>query len=363
MRISFVLPGMHAVNRGAEVAFESVAAEIGRTGFDDVTVFGSGPPLPGRPYKYRQLGIVRRERFRRAPKLPVLRSDTAYEEATFAASFISKYRPSETDIVLSCSYPFLNWTLSHLPIRGRRPPHVFVTQNGDWPAHSRTAEYRLFRCDGLVCTNPDYYDRNRLRWKCALVPNGVDREIMHPGSPTRAAFGLPDGVPVVLMVSALIESKRVLEGVRAVAQLTDAHLVVAGDGEMRAQAYALAERLMPGRFRCITVPSDHMGELYRSVDVVLHTSCYESFGNVYVEALSTGVPVVAHDYSVTRWIFGENPGLVDARDDAAVVDALSQALRHGKEQAMTLVPGAGERFAWAAVAKEYRSFLEEVASG
>jgi glycosyltransferase involved in cell wall biosynthesis len=125
-----------------------------------------------------------------------------------------------------------------------------VTQNGDWPAFSDSAEFRLFSCDGLVCTNPDYLERNERRWPSTLIPNGVDLERFKPGESDRRWLGLPPGRPVILMVSALIERKRVLEGIRAVAPL-EASLVVAGDGPLRQDAVVLARQLLPDRFRLV----------------------------------------------------------------------------------------------------------------
>src|SRR3546814_5508392 len=63
---------------------------------------------------------------------------------------------------------------------------IFVTQNGDWPAYASNTEYRSFSCDGLVCTNPDYLERNSVRWNCALIPNGVDLARFSPGAAERA---------------------------------------------------------------------------------------------------------------------------------------------------------------------------------
>src|SRR4029077_19427559 len=123
-------------------------------------------------------------------------------------------------------------------------------------------------------------------------------------------FGLPEKGVIVLMVSALVESKRVLEGMRVVARIPDAMLVVAGDGPLRDQFDALGNELMPGRFRRLLLPSEQMPDLYRSADAFLHPTLHESFGNVYVEAMAVGLPVVAHDYEVTRWIFGDHPNLV-----------------------------------------------------
>src|SRR5690606_6843023 len=155
----------------------------------------------------------------------------------------------------------------HWALRARKTStgaHIFVTQNGDWPAFSDGAEFRTFACDGLVCTNPDYLARNRLRWNCALIPNGVDTGRFRPGPARRAELDLPLGRPVVLMVSALIESKRVLDGIRAVAALDDATLVVAGDGPLRQEVISLGRELLGDRLKLVSLSADQMPDLYRS---------------------------------------------------------------------------------------------------
>ena len=95
------------------------------------------------------------------------------------------------------------------------------------------SEYRLFGCEGLVCTNPDFYERNKSRWRCRMIPNGVDCDRFRPGPPQREELGLPRDGLIVLMVSALDPGKRVEIGIQAVSQIPDAHLVVAGDGPLR----------------------------------------------------------------------------------------------------------------------------------
>ena len=84
-------------------------------------------------------------------------------------------------MTVTCSYPYTNWILRRPAIGGAKPRHVFVTQNGDWPPQQSGAEYRYFGCDGLVCTNPDYFERNKARWNCSLIPNGVDVTRFRPG--------------------------------------------------------------------------------------------------------------------------------------------------------------------------------------
>jgi len=358
MRILFALPGFHRFERGAEVALLSLAAELGRAG-EQVTVIGSGRARAGTPYRFLHAGSIRRERLERMPSIPALRSETAWEEASFAPGLLRAYRPADYDVTVTCSFPFTNWALRRPVAGGRRPPHVFVTQNGDWPAVSNDAEFRTFGCEGLVCTNPDYLAANQARWRCALIPNGIDAARFTPGAAERARLGLPDKGPIVLMVSALIETKRVADGVRAVSHLPGAQLVVAGDGPERDAVDRLAAELLPGRFRRLTVAATEMPALYRSADVFLHLSKLESFGNVFIEALGCGTPVVGHDSERLRWIVGEDAVLLDTSDPAAVARALDRAIAARD----TLVPGGVRRaadFAWPRVAAQYRDFFAEV---
>ncbi|MFC3594276.1 glycosyltransferase family 4 protein [Novosphingobium piscinae] len=352
LRLAFALPGFHRVDRGAEVALLSVAQELALLGHA-VTVFGSGQPREGTAYRFHHVPAVPRERFERFPFFPPLRSDVSWEDLTFASALLRHYRPADFDAVLTCSFPFTQLALRRPAPGGARPRQIFVTQNGDWPARARNAEYRFFRCDGLVCINPDYFADNRDRWRCALIPNGADLQRFTPGPGDRARFGLPEDRPVVLMVSALIESKRVLDGIRAVAQLDRAHLVVAGDGPLRTEAENLAQQQLPGRFSRLSLSAADMPALYRSADALLHMSLAESFGNVFVEAMACGLPVVGHDSPRLRWIVGDTAFLCDTRDPAALGQQLAAALIERQRER----PAEVARFAWSAIAGQYQDFL------
>jgi len=347
-RILFALSGFHRYHRGAEIALLAVAQRLSARQDCDVTVLGSGPPIDGTTYSYRQIPTVDRTWFEKLPAVPFFRNETAWEDAIFAFNLSRKYDPRQFDCIITCAFPF-----SHFALRSRRasaPVQLFVTQNGDWPAFAQGAEYRFFDCDGLICTNPEYFERNRKRWNCALIPNGVDLERFSPDPRPPSTMA-----PTILMVSALIDSKRVAEAITAVARIDGARLVVAGDGPLRAKIDDLAKSLLPGRFERLTVPGDRMPELYRSADVFLHMSKSESFGNVYVEALASGLPVVAHDSANVRWIFGDVATLCDTDDPEALDRALNSALR----RKATYKPPELERFSWDTIALQYLDFIRK----
>lgn len=355
LRFLFALPGFHVENRGAEVALLAVAEELARAG-DRVAVIGSGPERPGTAYTYRRAAAIGRRRLEWLPRIPPFRSDMLWEDATFAFNLLRAYRPADFDLTVTCNFPFTHWTLRRKGGAAKAPLHLYVTQNGDWPAHEDRAEYRFFSCDGLVCTNPDYQERNRARWRTVLIPNGIDPARFAGVEGDRKSFGLPVDKPVVLMVSAFIETKRVLEGMRAVAAMPDVHFAVAGDGHLRGQVEALAAEILPGRFTRLMLPAERMPALYRSADVFLHMSLLESFGNVFVEAMAAGLPIVGHDTDRLRWIVGERDTLCDTEDEKALAAAIARALAIGR--------GApdprAQSFAWPEIAARYRAFAAEL---
>ncbi|MFA9479096.1 glycosyltransferase family 4 protein [Phycisphaerales bacterium AB-hyl4] len=360
LRIALVLPGLHRVRRGAETAFEAVGRELANLPDFNVTLIGSGPPRPDEPYRYRRVPCITRERFHHYPNLPMLRSEYCYEELSFTPGLFHAYRPRDYDLTMTCSYPYTNWLLRR-PAR-RRPAHIYVTQNGDWPAQEFRREYRFFHCDGLVCTNPDYYYRNRDLWPATLIPNGVDPRTFAPGKADRAAFGLPVDQPVALMVSAMIRTKRVLEGVQAVSRVPNLHLAIAGDGPERGEIERFAcLNHMCNRLHLFDLPRERMPDLYRCADVFLHMSQTEPSANAYIEALATGLPIVTHDRDVTRWTLESQAHYVDTNDLAEVARALQHATeKHAPRAAAARRALAERRFTWPAIARAYADFFHEV---
>jgi len=251
-------------------------------------------------------------------------------------------------------------------LRGSRPPHIFVTQNGDWPAFAKQSEskseYRFFGCDGLVCINPDYFERNKDAWNCRLIPNGVDCDRFRPGPARRDEFGIPEDRFTVLMVSALIPSKRVEVGIEAVSRISDAHLVVAGDGPLRTAIAAEAAERLPGRFTRLSIAPEKMPILYHSADAFLHCSKDESFGSVFAEAMACGLPIVAHNMPRVRWIVGEDEFLVDTNDASAIAKGIERARHSGNAGKLKRIERARD-FSWAKIAGKYRHFFADVISG
>ena len=131
--------------------------------------------------------------------------------------------------------------------------------------------------------------------------------------------------------------------------------MVAGDGPQRREVVQLAERLLPQRFRLVSLPAEQMPDLYRSADAFLHLSLLESFGNVFLEAWASGLPVVGHDSDRLRWILGDDHYLCDTTKPAELRDALQSALTLGSKTQRDGI----ERYSWSSIAAKYRAFIDE----
>ena len=382
LRVCFVLPGLHCVSRGAESTFESLGQEMAKDPSVQVTLIGAGPDIPDRRYRYLQANSRMRESFSTWPRIPPLRNAYRWEELSFTSGLRRVYSPLDYDCTISCSYPFVNWWM-RANRKNRKPAHIFVTQNGDWPARRINGEYRLFGCDGLICTNPEFYRRNHSDWNAALIPNGVDLKRFSTARGDRKALGVPSDAAVVLMAGALVPQKRILDGIALLKGLRDLFLLIVGDGPMRGEIASAAEAALPGRCKLMQVPFDRMPVVYASSDLLLHMAVEESFGNIYIEAMAAGLPVVAHDTELTRWIFGrqspESSGglseftngsvgagawgpdvwLVETTKRGQLTRALQSALlsRHSTQSSSDL---AVARYSWETVSGQYAAFIRKV---
>jgi glycosyltransferase involved in cell wall biosynthesis len=103
-----------------------------------------------------------------------------------------------------------------------------------------------------------------------------------------------------------------------------------------------------------------MPSLYRSANVFLHLSQEESFGNVFLEAMASGLPIVAHDSARIRWIVGDDQALVDTNDPNATACGITAAAKQGLATVKNSI-ARSKTFSWGRVGKMYYEFFCEVA--
>jgi glycosyltransferase involved in cell wall biosynthesis len=158
------------------------------------------------------------------------------------------------------------------------------------------------------------------------------------GAGLRGEFGVPGGGQLLAAVGGLIPHKghRVL--IEALAHLAPTrgslHLLLVGDGPLRGDLEARAERLgLAERVHFLGERQD-LGAIYGALDLLVHPSLTEGLGTAILDAFSAGVPVVAsRTGGIPEMVQeGKTGWLVEPGDVAALAAAIAQSLDDAAER-------------------------------
>ena len=143
----------------------------------------------------------------------------------------------------------------------------------------------------------------------------------------REKFYTPYKAPLILAMGRLHENKAFYILLDAVARVPDVYLWLAGDGPLRGELEAQAEKLgIKPRVRFLGWRSD-TGPLLAAADIFVCPSRHEPLGNVVIEAWAHGTPVVAADSLGPGTLIEQGKtGLLVPVDDAAAMAAALRSL-------------------------------------
>lgn len=131
--------------------------------------------------------------------------------------------------------------------------------------------------------------------RVTVLRNGVDLELFRPvdRQAARKALGLTRRT--LASVGLLIDRKGHHHIIRALKQLPETDLLIAGDGPDRRALERLAqEEGVSDRVRFLgSVDQNRLREIYNAVDALVLASSREGWANVLLEAMACGTPVVA----------------------------------------------------------------------
>ncbi len=182
----------------------------------------------------------------------------------------------------------------------------------------------------------------------------------------RAALGLPVEGELLLCVSAFNRwSKRLDYLIDEVAALRPRpHLVLLGQPEEETPALLqlARERLGPRGFTARTVPRHAVAAYYRAAEMLVHAAVYEAMGLVLVEALAEGLPVVAHDSEITRFVVGEHGFLGDLVQPGGLAPLVAAARAAGETDRVARHRYAYERFSWDRLVPRYVEMVRACAA-
>ena len=173
------------------------------------------------------------------------------------------------------------------------------------------------------------------------LPRAVDTVLFDPqrrDPALRAAWGIETDTPAVIHVGRIAAEKNLDLAVRAFRALQQvrpgARFVWVGDGPERARL----AREHPDFVFCGVQRGEALARHFASADLFVFPSRSETFGNVTLEALASGVPTVAFDYGAAREHLrdGVHGAAIADGDDAGFIAA---CVRIGSDGALRAAMG------------------------
>lgn len=342
------------VYRGVETYVYELSNRLSDLGVD-ITVYQNGPKLRNSKYKTVSIG------------LPINWNNKGIREKVLKIPFmdywvrlIGKFTritltkiDKETDIVISTngSLQVLYCRIWSL-LNGKK--HMAIGQSGP----GADDKWNLLCFPDIFMALTTFQEKWAKKFnplvRTAKIPNGVDLKRFNT-KVRPIKIDLPH--PIVLSVGALEKGKRLDLAIKAISK-TKYSLLLVGKGNLEDELLELGNKLMPKRLIIISSSYEEMPRVYTACDLFTYpTIPQESFGIVMLEALSSGLPVVASDDPIRKEIVGEAGFFIDPTNTDEYAKTLEKAL---STKWGTRPRRQAEKFSWDEIAQKYKELFENI---
>jgi glycosyltransferase involved in cell wall biosynthesis len=204
--------------------------------------------------------------------------------------------------------------------------------------------------------------------RIVTIPNGINLSRYHPGNvdsraEVRREFGIADDVPLVLFVGSQYRLKGLEFAIRALGEMkTKAVLLVVGADNPEpfkrlTEELGLSERVIFAGAR------NDLPSIYPAADAFVLPTLYETFALVCLEAMASGLPVLAAPVGgIEDYLRDGENGLYIQRDAAEIATQLDRLLNDPELQAKLREGGivAAANYEWTKIARQYLSLFEQL---
>jgi len=212
------------------------------------------------------------------------------------------------------------------------------------------------RCDAIFAPSDSMAQllrEQRMNSDVGIWTRGIDRAVFNPGRREldwRRSFGIDDDVPVIGFVGRLVMEKGLdvfSDTVELLEQRGVRHKVlIVGKGPAR----DWFERRLPNAVFAGFQEGADLGRAVASMDMLFNPSVTETFGNVTLEAMAAGLPVVAAIATGSESLVteGATGRLIPAADTSGFADALAHYCTDTAARAAAGQGGceASRRYGW-----------------
>jgi glycosyltransferase involved in cell wall biosynthesis len=176
---------------------------------------------------------------------------------------------------------------------------------------------------------PDPY-----RQKLTKIYNGMAfKRSKRSRQAVREHWHLPKNAPLLLNIGRLARQKNHAILFETLTHLQGVHLAILGDGELRESLQQRVVELgLTARVHFLgELPSIAVSDLLAAADLFVFPSLFEAMPMALIEAMSTGIPIIASDIPSLREVLGEAACFVPTSDGKAIAMTIQQLLASPEE--------------------------------
>lgn len=287
------------------------------------------------------------------------------EQCSFSIQLVYELLKGKYDIV-HFSDPQVGHNLFHLKKIWMKAPKLLFSNGGPIsPTH-----YRRF--DFIQQLTPYYFEEGLKSGieekKMTTLPYGVDTDFFSPKieSQFREKFDIPNEEFLILSVGTVNKThKRMHWLIREIATLKKRpYTIIVGEEDNETYTIKkLGENLLSRKIKFLNIPYNEISQVYKAADLFVSTSIVEGLPNAFLEAMASGLPIIAHNHPNQRWIVGRGGICVDMKKKNELASTIRQ-LMENKVEIRRLGILARERaekmFSWRVLIPKYIEMYERL---
>jgi UDP-glucose:(heptosyl)LPS alpha-1,3-glucosyltransferase len=204
--------------------------------------------------------------------------------------------------------------------------------------------------------------------RIVTIPNGINLARFNPGNArsreaVRQSFGVADDVPLVLFVGSQYRLKGLEFAIRALVEMETKVILLVVGADVAAPFKRLAEQLGVSDRVIFAGARSDLPTIYPAADAFVLPTLYETFALVCLEAMASGLPVLASPVGgIEDYLHDDVNGLHVQRDATEIAAKLDRLLNDRELHARLREAGiaTAQNYEWKNIAQQYLTLFDEL---
>jgi glycosyltransferase involved in cell wall biosynthesis len=172
-----------------------------------------------------------------------------------------------------------------------------------------------------------YSIAGKYKKKSIIIPYSVDLKQFKPKDDTsiRKKFNIPKDAFLILSVGTICDNhKRMSHLIKEVAKVKeDIHLLILGQTSNETKRIKeLGNKLLKDKIHYGSLSRKELPKAYQTADLFVLCSLFEGFGIVYLEAMASGLPIIATNHDNQKWIMKGSSLLIDMKKEGLLASKI-----------------------------------------